>query len=80
MLDDDNHVDGTEMRLPTVRVIYEHGEPWWNDDDVDRGKFLTRPPKHSGNSTSRDIWQQAGEMGKKNENVALRSISVHTCK
>jgi hypothetical protein len=24
-------------------VIYEYGEPWWNDND--RGKLLTRPPE-----------------------------------
>jgi hypothetical protein len=31
-------------------VIYEHGEPWWND--IDRGQFLTCPPELSGKRTS----------------------------
>jgi hypothetical protein len=49
----------SELRPPTSllfipQVIYEHGEPWWND--VDRGKLLTLPPEFSDNPTSRDIW------------------------
>jgi hypothetical protein len=32
--------------IPQV-MIYDHGEPWWNDD-VDRGKLPTLPP---------DLWQ-----------------------
>jgi hypothetical protein len=31
------------------QVIYELGEPWWND--VDRGKLI-RSPELSGNPTS----------------------------
>jgi hypothetical protein len=30
------------------QLIYEHEEPWWNDD-VDREKLLIRPPELSGN-------------------------------
>jgi hypothetical protein len=41
--------------LFTPYVIHEYGAPWWNDD-VDRGKLLTRPPEVSGNPISRDIW------------------------
>jgi hypothetical protein len=33
-----------------TQVIYEHGEPWWND--IDRGKFLINPPELCGNPTS----------------------------
>jgi hypothetical protein len=32
------------------KVIEEHGEPWWNDDD--REKLLIHPPELSGNPTS----------------------------
>jgi hypothetical protein len=32
------------------KVIYELGEPWWND--VGRGKLLILPPELSGNPTS----------------------------
>jgi hypothetical protein len=35
--------------LFTPKVIYEHGEPWWND--IDRRKFLIFPPQLSGNPT-----------------------------
>jgi hypothetical protein len=46
----------SELRPPTgllfiSQVIYEHGEPWWNDC-VDRGKLLILPPELSGNPTS----------------------------
>jgi hypothetical protein len=58
------------------QVIYEHGEPWWND--IDRGTFLICPPELSGHPTRKVIWKQAG--GKMNENLALRSIFVNTCK
>jgi hypothetical protein len=29
-------------------VIYEHGDPWWNN--IDKGKLLIRPLELSGNS------------------------------
>jgi hypothetical protein len=43
-----------ELRQPTglllmPQVIYEHGEPWWND--MGRRKLLIRPPELSGNTT-----------------------------
>jgi hypothetical protein len=28
------------------QMIYEHGEPWWND--IDRGKLVIHPP---------EVWQ-----------------------
>jgi hypothetical protein len=31
-------------------MIYEHAEPWWNDD-VNRGNLLIRPAESSGNPT-----------------------------
>jgi hypothetical protein len=39
-----------ELRPPAgllliSQVIYEHGEPWWNDDD--RENILIRPPELS---------------------------------
>jgi hypothetical protein len=47
---------------------------------ISTGGNLIRSSEVSGNPTSRDIWQQARGMGKMNENLALRSIYVHTCK
>jgi hypothetical protein len=49
----------SELRPPTgllfiLQMIYEHGEPWWNDD-ADRGKIQTRPPELSGNPTNRHL-------------------------
>jgi hypothetical protein len=53
--DNDDHVDGVRLRLWTtvttsllfsLRVIYEHGEPWWND--IDSEKHLTCAPELSG--------------------------------
>jgi hypothetical protein len=46
----------SEMQPPTgiPQVIYEHGEPWWNDD-VNRGKLQTHPPELSGSLTT-VIW------------------------
>jgi hypothetical protein len=31
-------------------VIYDRGEPWWND--IDKGKLLIHPPELSGNPSS----------------------------
>jgi hypothetical protein len=36
------------------QIIYEHGEPWWND--INRVKLLIHQPEVSGNPTSRVIW------------------------
>jgi hypothetical protein len=52
----DDHV--SDLRAPTsilliLQVIYEHGEPWWNN--MDRGKLLIRPQELSGNPASRHI-------------------------
>jgi hypothetical protein len=56
---DDDDVDGmdnaSEMRSPTglsfiPKLIYEHGQPRWNDADT--GKLPIRPPELSGNPTS----------------------------
>jgi hypothetical protein len=35
------------------KVIYEHGDPCWND--IDRGKLPIRPPELSGNPDSKVI-------------------------
>jgi hypothetical protein len=40
----------TTVQLFTPQVKFEHGETWWNDD-VGRGKLLTRPLDLSGNPT-----------------------------
>jgi hypothetical protein len=44
----------SEVQVPAgflfiPKVIYEHGEPWWIDDE--RGKLIC-PPELSGNPTS----------------------------
>jgi hypothetical protein len=46
-------------------VIYEHGEPWWND--VDRGKLMIHPSQLSGNRTSGVIWSQTRGTGEEND-------------
>jgi hypothetical protein len=70
--------DVSELRPPTGvlfihRVIYEHGEPWWNY--IYRGKLPIRPPELSGNPTSTHL-----VASKKNgrRNLGIRSIFVHT--
>jgi hypothetical protein len=51
----DDHVDGTNGTglLSNPFVIYEHGEPWWND--IGRRKIMIRPPELSGNTDSRAL-------------------------
>jgi hypothetical protein len=52
LLDENHHhVDGVKL-IP--QLIYEHGEPWWDDDFI-RGNLLAHPPYLSGHPTSRDI-------------------------
>jgi hypothetical protein len=53
-------------------VIHEHGEPWWND--VDRGKFLIRPPEFSGNPTTSRLVAKQEEQPKEMTDFALRII------
>jgi hypothetical protein len=48
----------SELRTPPgllfiSQVIYEHGEPMWNN--IDSIKLLIRPPELSGNPTGRII-------------------------
>jgi hypothetical protein len=59
------------------QVIYEHGEPWWNDND--RGKLLICPPELSGNPTSSHLVVIQQELGKGNE-FSLRNKFFHTLK
>jgi hypothetical protein len=40
-----SHVAATNGLLFISQVIYEHGEPWWND--INRENLLIRPPEHS---------------------------------
>jgi hypothetical protein len=57
-------------------VIYEHGDPWWND--MNKGKLLIRPPELSGNPTSRvNNQEQPGEV---NDEFGHRSMFVHISK
>jgi hypothetical protein len=76
-------VDGARVRLyatatnePVVhpQVIYEHGEPRWND--IDRGKLLISPAYLSGNPNSSHL-VAGGGTGERNDE-ALRSIFVNT--
>jgi hypothetical protein len=39
---------GAYLFIP--KVIYEHGEPWWNND-VNRRKLLIHPPELSAESS-----------------------------
>jgi hypothetical protein len=85
--DDDHyhhHVNGgettSELWPPTSllfipHMMYEHGEPWWNDD-ASRGKLLTHlwqsyKQRHLG-ASRRNGWKKWG--------FSLASISIHTCK
>jgi hypothetical protein len=47
----------SEIRPSTVhpppQVRNEYGEPWWND--IGKGKVQIRPPKLTGNPTTRVI-------------------------
>jgi hypothetical protein len=45
-------------------VIYEHGEPWWND--IGREKLLIRPPELSGNYISSHPVPKQEELGEEN--------------
>jgi hypothetical protein len=45
----------SELQPPMIilfipRMIYEYGEPWWND--ISMGRLLIRPPEISVNTTS----------------------------
>jgi hypothetical protein len=64
--------------LPIVhsQVIYEYGEPRWND--IDRGKHMILTPELSYNPTSRVIWQQIEGAAKRMANLDLRRIFAHT--
>jgi hypothetical protein len=59
-------------------MIYEHGEPWWNDIDME--ELLIRPPELSGNPTTSYLVAKQDELAKEMMNLALRSIFVHTPK
>jgi hypothetical protein len=52
--------------------IYEHGEPWQNDNGT--RKLLSYPPEHTGKPTIRRKWV------KKIKNLVLQSIFVHALK
>jgi hypothetical protein len=46
---DNDHVNGVRLCLRTAaiqQIIYEHGQPRWND--IDRRKLLIRPLKLCG--------------------------------
>jgi hypothetical protein len=63
----------SELRPPTgllfiPQVIYEHGEPWWNDND--RGKLI-HPPELSGNPTSSHLVARQEKLANKIMNLAL---------
>jgi hypothetical protein len=53
-------------------VLYEQGDPRWND--TDKGKLLIRPPDVSGNLTSTESSGSKKEWTKRMMNVALQSI------
>jgi hypothetical protein len=45
------------------QVIYEYGKPWWND--IDKEKFMIRPPVLSGNHTSGHLVAKQEKLGNK---------------
>jgi hypothetical protein len=53
-------------------MIYEHGEPWWNN--IDGGKLI-RPPELSGSATSSHLIAKQEELSKKMLNFTFQSIS-----
>jgi hypothetical protein len=57
-------------------VIYEHGNPWW--DNIDREK-VARSPEPSGNPTNNHLVENQEELAKKMD-LALRGTFVHTLK
>jgi hypothetical protein len=59
-------------------VIYEHGEPWWND--IYKEKLLIRPPELSGSSTSSHLAADQEELGEGNYKFCLKNIFVHISK
>jgi hypothetical protein len=56
-----------------LRVIYKHGEPQCNDD-ASRGKLLTCPQVLCDNPTSRVIWEQAGGMDERSDDLTLQAF------
>jgi hypothetical protein len=83
-LDHGDHVDRVRLYLGTVatnrpivhpQVMYEHGEPWWNDSD--RGKLLIQPFELSDNHTNSHLVAKQEELAKET-NLALQNIVVHT--
>jgi hypothetical protein len=63
----------SELRPPTPllfspEMIYEHGEPWWND--TDRRKFLIRPPELCGNCSSSHLVAKQEDTANEIINVA----------
>jgi hypothetical protein len=65
----------SELQPPTgllfiLHVLYEHGEPWWND--IDKGKFV-----HQSSLAilpTESVAKQE-ELAKEKMNFALRNIS-----
>jgi hypothetical protein len=55
-----------------LQIIYDHGEPWWND--IDRRKHVIRPPKLFGNPTSSHLVasSKAVRTGKGNAGFGLK--------
>jgi hypothetical protein len=49
-------------------MIYEHGEPWWND--INKGKLLIRAPELSGNPTRNYLGAKYKELAKEITNLA----------
>jgi hypothetical protein len=54
------------------QVIYEHGEPWWND--IEREKLLIHPPELSGNPTSSHLVAKQEILAKEMMDLGLRCI------
>jgi hypothetical protein len=83
-----DHVNAVRLHLwtpatsgPAVHppgILYEHGEPWWND--IDRRKCLMHPPELYGSPTSSHLVANREELGEWNDEFSLWSIFVNTSK
>jgi hypothetical protein len=84
--DDDDHANGVRLRLWTAAIngpiVHPSGDIWVRRTVVEWYRQKKTPDSSTRALwwTSRDIWLEAGGMLERNENLALQSISVHTCK
>jgi hypothetical protein len=59
-------------------VIYEHGEPWWND--INSGELLIRQPEFSGNLPAESSSRKSGGTGEGSDEFCLTNYLFHASK